>query len=517
MIKDIFKQWRVIILILCLFFSYLAIGFNFDTSGVAIASIDEGSIAKLAGMQGPAQNSNMVSRERVLSVNNNVINSVEDYSKVVDSLGNITTINVQTDKGSYVLINDVNNTLGIEVKEVAGSNIRKGLDLQGGTRVLLRPVGIVSDNDIQDIIDVMSSRLNVYGLSDLTIRAASDLEGNKYIAVEIAGATQGEVKDLIAKQGKFEAKIGDQTVFQGGQEDVTFVCRHDGTCSRIVDCAEAQEGFSCRFEFEISLSEAAAKKHASITGDLSVNMSQGSGSYLERPLDLYLDGKLVDSLLISSDLKGKEATRISISGPGYGLTMQDAVDDAVKNRNKLQTVLITGSLPTEVEIIKLDSISPMLGDEFLRNSWTIGLLALLGVAVVIFIRYRNFKIVVPMLITVTSEIFIILGLAALFKYNLDLAAIAGLIAAVGTGVDDQIVLVDQVRSGSAKGEDSTKKAFFIIFAAFAATVAAMVPLFWAGAGLLTGFALVTIAGVTIGVFITRPAFAVMIRVLLKHE
>jgi len=38
---------------------------------------------------------------------------------------------------------------------------------------------------------------------------------------------------------------------------------------------------------------------------------------------------------------------------------------------------------------------------------------------------------------------------------------------------------------------------------------------FAGAGLIKGFALTTIAGVTIGVFITRPAFAAMIEKLLK--
>src|SRR3989344_2778616 len=335
MIKEVLKQWRVIVLILCLFFSFLAIGFNLDTSGVAIASVEEGTIAQLAGMQGPAQNLNLIKRERILSVNNNLINNIDDYSNLIRNLGNITTINIQTDKGNYLLINDLNNTLGIEVKEVASSNIRKGLDLQGGTRVLLEPIEAVTDNDLKDIVDVMTSRLNVYGLSDLSIRAASDLEGNKYISVEIAGATKEEVKDLVAKQGKFEAKIGEDIVFVGGQEDVTFVCRHDGTCSRIVDCVEVQVGsYSCKFEFEISLSDGAAKRHAQITNDLSINLSQGIGSYLERPLDLYLDDRLVDSLLISSDLKGQEATRISISGPGLGITMQDAIDDAVFNRNK---------------------------------------------------------------------------------------------------------------------------------------------------------------------------------------
>ena len=60
----------------------------------------------------------------------------------------------------------------------------------------------------------MKERLNVYGLSDLVVRDANDLVGNQYIVVEIAGATEDEIKDLLAKQGKFEAKIGNATVFR---------------------------------------------------------------------------------------------------------------------------------------------------------------------------------------------------------------------------------------------------------------------------------------------------------------
>ena len=60
-----------------------------------------------------------------------------------------------------------------------------------------------------------------------------------------------------------------------------------------------------------------------------------------------------------------------------------------------------------------------------------------------------------------------------------------------------------------------KKAFFIIMAAYATTVVAMVPLLFAGAGLLKGFALTTIIGVSIGVFVTRPAYAATIRELLR--
>jgi len=41
-------------------------------------------------------------------------------------------------------------------------------------------------------------------------------------------------------------------------------------------------------------------------------------------------------------------------------------------------------------------------------------------------------------------------------------------------------------------------------------------LFWAGAGLLRGFALTTIAGLSFGVLIARPAYAVIVQKLLEE-
>ncbi|MEK6848014.1 MAG: hypothetical protein AABX65_00080, partial [Nanoarchaeota archaeon] len=51
----------------------------------------------------------------------------------------------------------------------------------------------------------------------------------------------------------------------------------------------------------------------------------------------------------------------------------------------------------------------------------------------------------------------------------------------------------------------------LIIGAFFTIIAAMLPLFWTGAGMLRGFALTTILGVSIGILITRPAFADILR------
>jgi preprotein translocase subunit SecD len=69
---------------------------------------------------------------------------------------------------------------------------------------------------------------------------------------------------------------------------------------------------------------------------------------------------------------------------------------------------------------------------------------------------------------------------------------------------------------SANWKQKVKKAFSIIIVAYFTTVVAMIPLLFAGAGMLKGFALTTIAGITFGVFVTRPAYAAVVEVLLQE-
>ncbi|MEK6903976.1 MAG: hypothetical protein AABW87_00095, partial [Nanoarchaeota archaeon] len=243
---------------------------------------------------------------------------IEDFDDVVDATKLFIqkkSIVVKTNKKEHAYLTA--GEIGLRVGEVRKTNIQKGLELEGGTRVVLQPEtnGTVTDKNINDLISVLENRLNVYGLADLKIRAASDLAGNKFVVVEIAGATREEVKELIGKQGKFEAKIGQDTVFIGGKGDVPFVCRDDGSCSGIIPpCTKISENnWNCEFRFTIKLSQDAAKRHADVTKDLEINSTITGSQYLSRTLDMYLDDRLVSSLQIGSDLRGREVTDIQIS------------------------------------------------------------------------------------------------------------------------------------------------------------------------------------------------------------
>lgn len=114
--------------------------------------------------------------------------------------------------------------------------------------------------------------------------------------------------------------------------------------------------------------------------------------------------------------------------------------------------------------------------------------------------------------TTISEVIIILGVASLIRWNLDLPGIAGILATIGTGVDDLVVLMDETTGEALLSlKKRLKRAFAIILGAYFTSLVSLLPLMWAGAGLLKGFAITTIIGISVGVFITRPAFGDMLK------
>src|SRR3989338_3589418 len=245
-IKRIFTNWRVILMLVALVLAIISIHPRLDTKGVMIKNVISNSSANIAGIQQVNGND----KEIIQTINNKKIEIVSDYHDVIASLKPNSSILLRTNKASYrifvkerfEILEDegfdekiveeidklINKTIsvpktkaisrgaddiGLRVGEVQRTNIKLGLDLQGGTRVLLQPEKKLSPEDLDSVISIIVERLNIYGLSDIVVRGVSDLSNNQYIMIEIAGATDEDVKELIAKQGKFEAKIANQTVF----------------------------------------------------------------------------------------------------------------------------------------------------------------------------------------------------------------------------------------------------------------------------------------------------------------
>ncbi|MDA3836998.1 MAG: hypothetical protein PF542_05220 [Nanoarchaeota archaeon] len=498
-----FKIWFMIAMLIVSFLFIFA-GSGLTKKGVEVTSIsiDNNSLYDQGLHKGSL----------IISVDGQTVDSLEDYSRIIGTKfisGKEEKLTIGVDGEEYIIFSDAMPDLS--VSDLQKTNLKLGLDLAGGSRALVKAENkTLTSEEVVDLVDITANRLNAFGLNDLKVAPVSDLAGNNYMSIEIAGATPKDLKKMVGEQGKFEAKIGNDTVFIGGNRDVASVGR-DAQNARIEGCNPSEEGTTCRFSFSITLSGAAAQNHADITDKLLVNRT-ANGNYLSEKLELFLDDRLVDSLYISESLKGRLTTQISISGSGVGATQDDALVDAKANMKELQTILMTGSLPYKLEIVKLDSISPILGEEFINSIFLAGGIAILIVSIIIFIRYKNWKASMALVVTTVAEVVIVLGIAALIDWNLDLPGIAGILATIGTGIDDLIIILDEsMNTMSLTLKERLKRAFAIIMGAYFTTFVSLLPLMWAGAGLLKGFAITTIIGISVGVFITRPAFSEIIR------
>lgn len=496
---------RVWILIIALVLSIIAIRPGFQ-SGVVITSIEQDSLLVKEGLS---------SGEIIKAINGKEIKNKQDYAQILTELFSDKVekrADIKTNKNEYTFL--TNQTFGITVENVPKTRIQTGLDLRGGARALVQPDVQISSSELDDLVEISRNRLNVYGLSDVNIKGVSDLSGDKFLLIEIAGATPADLEKLIGQQGKFEAKIGNKSVFSGENKDVRNVCRNDATCAAVTSCSPTQGGYFCNFAFTIYLSEEAADRHAQITKNVTLDET---GQYLSEKLILLIDGNEIESLLISSGLRGQTTTQISIQGSGTGAARDDALKNTRAEMRQLQTILLTGSLPYKLNIVRLDTISPSLGEGFTYTLLMAGIASVIAVSLIIFVRYRKIKVSLALLFTSFSEIIIILGVAAFLKWNLDLPSIAGILATIGTGVDQQIVILDEAfRSKVASIKQRMKQALFVIVSAYLTAVVSLIPLYKAGAGLFKGFAFTTLIGITTGVLITRPAFADMIKKLEEN-
>ena len=160
-------SFRVWILIIALLFSLLAIKPSFS-SGVIVSSVEKDS---------PFFEQGLRAGEIIKSINNKEIKNLESYFAVASLIENEETrFEIQTDKGSYVSL--VNQSLGISVKTKPKTSIQTGLDIRGGSRALVKPEGEITDDKLQELVDISRNRFNVYGLSDVNVRGINDFSIN---------------------------------------------------------------------------------------------------------------------------------------------------------------------------------------------------------------------------------------------------------------------------------------------------------------------------------------------------
>ncbi|MFA5406534.1 MAG: hypothetical protein WC307_04220 [Candidatus Nanoarchaeia archaeon] len=516
---DLLKEGRLLLLAALIIISLITIHPFSPTNGVLIE-----------GVKSPAPSS-LKSGMMITAINGQLISNLTDYNNVIQDLlpGDVVRVTYleelmpyqyATSTSTAFVATEVDNetSIGLIVGVIPSTHLNFGLEIVGGTKVLLNPNRTLDSFEADNIKAILEQRLNFFGLREVPVNFVTDFSGQQYFRIELAGSTEDDVRTLIEKEGVFEGRIANQTVFTGA--DLLDVCISGVQCTMTVQpvyvgsTTDSQVVY--QFQFQIDLSSTAAERFANITNELSIGECQGTICYLNATLDLYLDGEIIQdgALRLPESIKGEVLTTASITGT------RETMSEAQTEMKKLQAILQSRNLPVKMNIVSVETLSPSIGEEFSNNTFTVMMIAIIVVALIIGLRYKSLKVSLPIIMIVLIEVISTLGMSVTFGITLDLSAIAGILASIGTSLDDQIIITDEVLRGEKGNKHLTvkkrlKSALFIVIATFTTSFVSMIPLAIVGAGILRGFAITTIISITIGVIVTRPAYARICELLFK--
>jgi preprotein translocase subunit SecD len=480
-LKAFVSDWRVATLIILILLSVIAIYPHFDEQGHMVSNLQYG-----------------------LDLQQGSWLQLEFRAEVVG---------FTTDRSLEELIPDLSEKLDTEVLLVDPTHleIRKyysQADLEriftaSGSKITTYQQG-VSKATAEDVKRILENKINTLGTKDAKVNTLTGMNNiARYIRVELAGVDMKQAQEIVGKQGKFEIRI---LTIGNESEHVIF---GDAITSVQNPSQEPAGSDHWGVGFTLSDSGAAAFRDGAIKYGATVDPEHHN-------LVMLLDNTTVYSAPLSGDLAGKlqaESTRQLFASTGSGKT-------GTTQATNLEIHLRAGALPVDVGIAGSGGVSAPLGERYKTMALLAGIVALITVGFVIYFRYRESSIVLPMVLINASEIIILLGIISLIKFQLDLPTIAGLIAVVGTGIDQLVVITDEIlHEGKVPSPNlylkRLSRALGIIVVAAATVVIAMLPLALMDLSTLKGFAIITILGVLIGVLITRPAYGKIIMQILS--
>lgn len=385
----------------------------------------------------------------------------------------------------------------------------------------------VSEATYDEAQQTLDARISESGLSGGDVTQAVSADQTRYLVVSVPNENQEDVLELIERRGLlrivglYPEEMDDGTVEHRNE---TIVTQADVHSVGQIDDDGAGVGVP------VTLTDAGAERYVGfldrngfLTDEGTQNCRVGASGSIDDAEGYCLLTFQDDTYLHGGGIAQGLATEMNSGNFEQSPTVV-LTTTSRSEAQQLQVTLRAGAMPTSVDISSgtVQFLSPSQASEFKVFSLIIGILTVVAVALAVAYRYRDPVVAAPMTLTAMSEIWILLGFVALVQLPLDLSHIAGLIAVVGTGVDDLIIIADEVLAG---GDVSTKrvfesrfkKAFWVIGVAAVTTIIAMSPLAFLSLGDLQGFAIVTIVGILIGVLVTRPAYGDILKYIVERR
>ncbi|WP_141433657.1 protein translocase subunit SecDF [Bacillus sp. 03113] len=387
----------------------------------------------------------------------------------------------------FLVILFIAGLMGATTKNVL-SNIKLGLDLQGGFEVLYKVEPAIKGQKIDketlaSAAEALDRRVNVLGVNEPNIQ----VEGNNKIRVQLAGVKdQDKAREILSTQANLTFRdVNDQQMLDGS------------------DLAEggAKQTFDENGKPSVSIKLKSANKFKEVTQKI---VDMGAPNNL---LVIWLDYQEGDSFkqeATKKDPKYLSAPQVRqvFNQSDVSITGQFTIEEA----KTLASLLNAGALPVKLHEEYSTSVGAKFGAQAMNETIYAGIVgvAIIFLFMIFYYRFPGFIASV----TLCIYIFLILLLFDWMNGVLTLPGIAALILGVGMAVDANIITYERIKEEIKVGR-SIKSAFqagnqnslSTIFDANLTTILTAAVLFFYGTSSVKGFATMLIISILVS-FIT---------------
>jgi len=448
---------------------------------------------------------------------------------------------------------------GVQIGNFDRETMRLGLDLKGGTYVLLEAdtsqvAPDQRDSAMDGAKDIIERRVNAWGVAESEIQR----QGSNRLAVQLPGITPEAARDLIGRTAELEFKEPQR------DDQGNFVCCTTATCGSAtpetftVPSDVAGSGDNAQPAYLVPSSEGhqwlcVPLGESAPTGEVQWVAATGIGS----------DGK--EKALTGHFLKANARVEMMIAEPVVaiefnseggklfgditnrlvGLPMAIFLDEEIisaptirahitggkaviegvplEEGRTLAIQLNSGALPVPLTVIQESTVDATLGDESVRRSVQAGEIGILAVIAFMLLYYRLPGILAST--ALVTYISVILMIFKLIPVTLTLAGIAAFVLSVGMAVDANILIFERMKEELRAGrglvvaiEAGFARAWPSIRDSNVSTFITCAILWWFGdqfgASLVKGFALTLAIGVAVSMFSAIVVTRTFLRLLV---
>jgi len=345
------------------------------------------------------------------------------------------------------------------------ASLSLGLDLRGGMYVEYSgkaPEGTTASFDslIEGTMAIIQSRLSDKGFNEANVQRI----GSDGIRVEIPDVQDDTVLDLIGAAAKLEFKDPSGETFMTG------------------DMVQNASYYYADGDHQIAFT---------LTDEGSKVFADMTAANVGRTLSIYLDDELLIAPTVQTAITNGSGV---INGLG-------SAERATTIAAKIQS----GALPLELTQQKVDKVSATLGQDAVTSSVKAALIGIALIMLLMIIRYRLNGVIASWALTI--YIILLFMLVAVFRIQLTLPGLAGVVLGIGMAVDANVIIFERFNEEIRKGRSvkasvraGFKNAMSAVLDANVTTLIAAVVLLIFGTGSIQGFAKTLLLGVVVSMF-----------------